>query len=767
MLSTASEGSLARPLFCGHRGWDAAADPAFARVPFTSWADRLLLEAQVLSFDLKPGAPVIVIGDESGWAACLVSAILPQAKVVARIDADGPLGRGGARQWLEASDAPADLTVVVVGDEDTTAIGRGATVIDCTKFGPGKTQAPSVGADPTTLHALIDPDAPIDLNRAQIGTRLLSDSEVKVLYWATRAASVARMAERMGCGAAKVIETLARLHAEGFVRLQPLPAAMARLHVFWSTGEVLLPLAAQMLGHVANFGFHAFAERVFLHNADDGRTMTYGEAARVIGRTAAALHRDGVRAGDHVCVHAIPHIELPLIFWACVHLGAVFVPIGSIWSAEVAARILGKCRPKILFINDEAKARVTEEWRSGAIRLDPALGTADPEATEPLFSDWLETGGVPPEPTSETHSGPDDCAVILFTSGTTGTPKGVMLSNAAMTNSGLVNGGATPIAPDDILFTVVEVIASGFFRDVLVLPPMAGASIVIPDSERRANVFGQAEICREYSVTIFRAVPATLRLLCQAGERIKAGSLSTLRLILSATAPLHLETLDRLSAICSAVVRDGMGGTECSGTNFLNDLTLKRGSVFAHGGHTLDVVAQTMDEAGEIIRDGGVGNVHVYGGRLMIGYLEDPDLTAAAINNGWFRTDDMARWEPDGPLRMVGRSSEMIKSAWGDKVFASEIEGALLVDPRVDELAICGYVDEQGTERIAAFVIPNGTPDDPDGLGEELKSRVHKSLGVSKVPSIVILIDEMPRLARDKVDKKDLVRRHINPGQKN
>ena len=128
---------------------------------------------------------------------------------------------------------------------------------------------------------------------------------------------------------------------------------MARLHVFWSTGETILPLAEQTLGHIAKFGFRHFADRIFIHNADDGSAITFGEAAQVIQRTASALHRDGVRKGDRICVHAIQHVELPLLFWACVHLGAVFVPIGSNWSREVAASVLDRCKPKLLFINDE------------------------------------------------------------------------------------------------------------------------------------------------------------------------------------------------------------------------------------------------------------------------------------------------------------------------------------------------------------------------------------------------------------------------------
>ena len=411
------------PLFVGHRQWISTSDPELARVPFGALADRLLAEAGTLATRLEPGAAVVVIGDDSGWAACSVATLLPDQVVIAVIDKAGPLALAGCRRWLASSDAPDNLTVVV-SDRATQAFASkaAATVIDVAALGPSAVIAPAVEAKPETLHALINPDAPIDLNRAQIGERLLSDAETKVLYWASRAVSVAYTAERTGYSAAEVINILAGLQGEGFVRLQRLPPAMARLHVFWSTGEAILPLAEQTLGHIAKFGFHHFADRVYIHNAADGSAITFGEAAEVIQRTASALHRDGVRKGDRVCVHAIPHVEAPLLFWACVHLGAVFVPIGSNWSREVAASVLDRCKPKLLFINDEITDRVPETWRSRAIRLDPAGDTADPRAREILFSNWLGDGDASDQ-VSAHHAGPDEPAVILSTSGTTGVPK--------------------------------------------------------------------------------------------------------------------------------------------------------------------------------------------------------------------------------------------------------------------------------------------------------------------------------------------------------
>ena len=748
------------PLFAGHRQWVSTTDPELARVPFGAIADRLLVEAGTLATRLEPGAVVVVIGDDGGWAACSVAALLPDQVVIAVIDKAGPLGLAGCRRWLASSDRPGNLTAVV-SETGTQAFASEAavTVIDVAALKPSTAFAPPVEAKPETLHALINPDTPIDLNRAQIGERLLSDAETKVLYWASRAVSVAHTAERTGYSAAEVINILAGLQGEGFVRLQRLPPAMARLHVFWSTGEAILPLAEQTLGHIAKVGFHHFADRIFIHNADDGSAITFGEAASVIARTAAALHSDGVRRGERVCVHAIAHVEVPLLFWACVHLGAVFVPIGSNWSREVAASVLDRCRPKLLFINDEMTDRVPEHWRSRAIRLDPAGDTADPRAREILFSNWLRDGNASDQVEAH-HAGPDEPAVILFTSGTTGVPKGALLSNAAMTIFSLSNAQLAAMGIDDVIFAMIEATGTRGLREGNISAVICGGATVIADPTRRRNVLGFADICRIYGVTQMSVVPATLRRFDQIKDRLAPDTFNALRVINSGASPLHQETLNAIGALNSTRVIDNLGSMEALQIA-ASSLLLKQASISVHGGYTRGNIAQTVDEAGDVIRDGGIGRLRYYGDRMMIGYLDDPERTAEVMQDGWVYTGDMAAWELDGPLHIVGRAVEMIKSAWGDKVFPSEVEAALMADARVFEVAASGFSDGDGIEYIAAFVTPSSTPEDPDRLIEDLKNRVRQVLGDSKVPRVVVLVDDMPRVARDKVNKRELVTRYL------
>jgi acyl-CoA synthetase (AMP-forming)/AMP-acid ligase II len=238
-----------------------------------------------------------------------------------------------------------------------------------------------------------------------------------------------------------------------------------------------------------------------------------------------------------------------------------------------------------------------------------------------------------------------------------------------------------------------------------------------------------------------------------------------LRLILSGSAPLHQHTLDLIGALSTARVLDDLGFTEGTGANFFSDPSLHRASVFVHGGHAVSAVAQTVDEADDVLTDGSIGRLRIYSDRLMSGYLDAPEQTARALRGGWLYTGDMTSLQPDGAMRIAGRAVEMIKSAWGDIVFPSEIETALLADGRVREVTACSFSDADGIERIAAFVVPSNPPRDAGRLGEDLKDHVRRVLGDSKVPGVVVLISEIPRVGNEKPDKRALLARYIFPGR--
>ena len=315
---------------------------------------------------------------------------------------------------------------------------------------------------------------------------------------------------------------------------------------------------------------------------------------------------------------------------------------------------------------------------------------------------------------------------------------------------------------DDVIFAMIEATGTRGLRDGNISAVICGGATVIADPARRRNVFGFADICRIFGVTQMSVVAASLRWFGQINDRVAPETFHVLRVINSGASPLHQKTLNAIEALKSTRVLDNLGSMEALQIA-ASSLLRKQASITVHGGYTHGNIAQTVNEAGDVIRDGGIGRLRYYGDRMMIGYLDDPQLTAEVMQDGWVYTGDMAAWEPDGPLHIVGRDVEMINSAWGDKVFPSEVEAALMTDPRVFEVAASGCSDEDGIEYIAAFVTPSSRPADPDRLIEDLKNRIREVLGSSKVPRVIVLVDDMPRLARDKINKNELVTRYLQP----
>jgi malonyl-CoA/methylmalonyl-CoA synthetase len=164
------------------------------------------------------------------------------------------------------------------------------------------------------------------------------------------------------------------------------------------------------------------------------------------------------------------------------------------------------------------------------------------------------------------------------------------------------------------------------------------------------------------------------------------------------------------------------------------------------------VALRLVDDAGEPVEDGVVGEIEVRGPNLFLGYLNRPDATGAAMRDGWFRTGDVAVREPDGYLRIVGRrATDLIKSG-GYKIGAGEIENALLEHPGVAEVAVTGQPDEDLGERVVAWVVPSGSPPTED----ELADHVARLLAPHKRPRVVHFVDSLPRNELGKVMKRAL-----------
>ncbi|MEV0096780.1 acyl-CoA synthetase [Streptomyces sp. NPDC050738] len=457
------------------------------------------------------------------------------------------------------------------------------------------------------------------------------------------------------------------------------------------------------------------------------RSLGYDELAAVAGTLAARLQGAG-----RVAVWATPTLETAVGVVAALLAGVPAVPLNPKTGGRELEHILSDSAPSLVLAapGDELPPAL------GALhRLD--IGVRVPEAPLPL----------PGEPS------PEAPALVVYTSGTTGPPKGVVLPRRAITATLDALADAWQWTGEDVLVHALPLFhVHGLILGILG-PLRRGGTV------HHLGRFETDAVARELAAhgTMFFGVPTMYHRIAEAlpGNPALAKALSGARLLVSGSAALPVHDHERIAAATGRRVVERYGMTE----------TLMNTSVRADGeprpgtvGLPLDgVELRLVEESGEEITayDGeSVGEIQVRGPNLFTAYLNRPDATAEAFDGTWFRTGDMATRDPDGYVRIVGRkTTDLIKSG-GYKIGAGEIENALLDHPAVREAAVTGEPDADLGERIIAWIVPADAGQPP--TVEELAAHVARQLAPHKRPREVRLLDALPRNDMGKIMKRAL-----------
>ncbi|KUN05168.1 acyl-CoA synthetase [Streptomyces yokosukanensis] len=465
-------------------------------------------------------------------------------------------------------------------------------------------------------------------------------------------------------------------------------------------------------------------ERVALRFGE--RSLTYGDLAGAAGALTGRL-----RGAGRVAVWATPELETAVAVTGVLLAGAAAVPLNPKSGEKELAHIVSDSAPTLVLAAPGA-------------RLPDALG-----ALERLDVDADARGAVPEESASDT-----DPALIVYTSGTTGPPKGAVLPRRALATT-------LDALADAWQWTAQDVLVHGlplFHVHGLVLgtlgPLRRGGSV------RHLGRFSTEGVARELNAgaTMLFGVPTMYHRIAEAlpADPELAEALGRARLLVSGSAALPVHDHERIAAATGRRVIERYGMTETlMNTSVRADGEARAGTV---GVPLPGVELRLVEDDGTPItaQDGeSVGEIQVRGANLFTEYLNRPDATAAAFTaDGWFRTGDMAVRESDGYVRIVGRkATDLIKSG-GYKIGAGEIENALLEHPAVREAAVTGEPDADLGERIVAWIVPADAKAPP--AVEELADHVARRLAPHKRPRVVRYLDALPRNDMGKIMKRAL-----------
>jgi long-chain acyl-CoA synthetase len=485
------------------------------------------------------------------------------------------------------------------------------------------------------------------------------------------------------------------------------------------------------LGQLLDYAASKYAENTALIYHD--KSMNYKELFFRASLFAQKLKAKGIKPRDRVLLFFENSIEFYVGYYAIVQLGAVVAPLNVYLKERELAHIIADAQPTLLVASTTLLKKMEEDHVDTQV---PVLTEADMDLVSPYDAAVCQP--------IVAHLDESEMAALLYTSGTTGLPKGVMLSSKniftnciqAVSRLGFVNDervfGALPFFHSFAQFTCVWAVF------------LMGCSVIIVSKiERRYILEGLT-----HKPTVFTGVPALFGLMCL----LKDADLDSVKYFASGGDALSDKIRGAFEMIYQRKIGAGYGLSETSPvlTADLEDYTEPTSSV---GAPLIGVTIAIKDEQGNDLPAGQQGQIWVQGDNVMLGYYNEPQKTAEAIKNGWFDTGDLGYMGPQGKLVVTGRLKDVIASK-GFKIYPQEIENVILMHPSAVRAAVIGVDDPNVGEIAVAYVQLRGQEPDSE---QKIRELCERNLAAYKVPrKFVLVTHNLPLTGTGKVDKKVL-----------
>jgi long-chain acyl-CoA synthetase len=466
----------------------------------------------------------------------------------------------------------------------------------------------------------------------------------------------------------------------------------------------------------------------------DETVLSFADLWDRTARVAGWLRQKGHRPGDRVGLMLPNVLAFPVLYYGILRAGGVVVPMNPLLKAREVKHHLG-----------DSGARLVFAWQSAADEAAAGAAEAGAESVVVDNASPDEIAGWPSSP-EVTEREDDDTAVLLYTSGTTGTPKGAQLTHANMaTNASVTASSLLELGPEDVVMGCLPLFHAFGQTAALNAAVVAGASLTLVP---RFDAVTALKVIERDRVTVFEGVPTMYVAMAEAGAGV--ADTGTLRVCVSGGAALPVEVLRAFTDTFRAEVLEGYGLSETSPVASFNRRGATRpGSI----GYPIDGVAMRLvDGAGDDVPAGEVGEIAIRGDNVMKGYWNRPDATDEAIKDGWFHTGDMARQDEDGFFYIVDRKKDLIIRG-GYNVYPREIEEVFYEHPAVLEAAVIGLPHPTHGEEVgAAVALRPGAQATP----EELRAHVKERVAAYKYPRHVWLVESLPKGPTGKVLKREI-----------
>lgn len=506
------------------------------------------------------------------------------------------------------------------------------------------------------------------------------------------------------------------------------------------------------LGHLLAQCVNRDPDRVFGNWFDQGKTLTYAELDSASARLASALVRRGVRKGTHVAFFLLPGPEQAITWFALARIGAVSVPVNNRYQAAELSYVVNDSDAQYLVVSDSLLT-IYRKAAADMSLLQPKNVFVAGQAPDDLtgFDALLAEGDPVFVPAAPVY--PGDLLNIQYTSGTTGFPKGCMLTHEYM---------------DLFAHSAAQMHGSmGEIRNILVWAPMhyidglsmtlmtavVGGTVFYPD---RMSLTRLLDWLETYDINVATIPAAAVKMMKDEGycRRLNLVSVSAFNW----SDDLRREFAENLGNIA----RNGFGMTEVGVTTFIPSSEKEKALGPSLGIEAAFNEVMLVDDDGNPVARGQVGEMWIKGRGVFLGYYKKPDANAENFDGAWFKTGDLFRQDEDGYFYIVGRKKEMIKRA-GENIAAREVEAVLCELDAVQEAAVISVPDELRKEEVKAYLMLRA-PHTPDQVTSEvILDHCRSRLAAFKLPRYITYVQDFPHTPTGKIRKTELIPEGGNP----
>ncbi|MHB8668806.1 MAG: class I adenylate-forming enzyme family protein [Burkholderiales bacterium] len=496
-----------------------------------------------------------------------------------------------------------------------------------------------------------------------------------------------------------------------------------------------------------------FAQTLSRHAADEAlvceaQRISYAELDRIAARVAAGLARDGVRAGDRIAILCANEPEFVYALLAAFRLGAIAVPINVREAKPELAYVLNQCKARALVFDADLAERIPSAGDVPQLELRYAVGEAVHGIAAPgrPFSQLLQTDAPSPVPAAPDE---EDTAVILYTSGTTGHPKGAMLTHLNLIHSALHYEHCMEFgAGERAMLAVPASHVTGLVAIILAMLRVGGCVLML--REFRARAFLELASRERMSFTL--VVPAIYNL-CLREPDFEHYDLGHWRVGGFGGAPMPLGTITALAQkLPRLVLVNAYGATETTSPTTCMPLGRQAAHLDSVGAVLPCAEVRVMDDDQCEVAPGVAGEIWIAGPMVVPGYWDDAAATQREFCGGYWKSGDIGSIDADGYLRIFDRKKDLINRG-GYKVYCAEVENVLSLHPAVVESALVARADPVLGEKAHAFVLSS----DPACSAEQLRAHCALHLADYKLPDFITFVEQpLPRNANGKLLKRQL-----------